>query len=247
MSIHISAQKKEIAPFVILTGDPLRARHMAHLLLVSPQLVSKVRGMEFWSGSYKGNWVTIGTSGMGFASIGIIAEELFSEYSVDVIVRVGTSGSYTEDLKLGEVVLVEASASLELEFAHNLGVPVDNNTLLPSANLNKLLESSGKKLLGKDLPKVKVHSTNTFYYYTKSFQELAELTKSACVEMESFALFATAIKHNKDSGTILTISDELWSKKKMSQEERQTKVRKMFEIALGALKEREEIIAKREI
>lgn len=183
--------------------------------------------------------MTIGTSGMGFGSIGIIAEELFKEYSVDTIVRVGTSGSYQEELRVGELVLVEASVSLEQEFAKNLGVEVTDNTLLPSNSLNQLLEASGLRVLGKPLPKVRAHSTNTFYYYTKTFQELAALTKSACVEMECFALFATALKHKRNSGAVLTISDELYSKEEMSQEERQTSLRKMFEVALGALKEKE--------
>lgn len=247
MSIHIGAKKHEIAPFVILTGDPLRASHMAQAFLTAPQRVSKVRGMEFWSGSYKGSRVTIGTSGMGFGSIGIIANELFTEYEVEVIVRVGTTGSYLEELTLEKIVLVESCFSFELEFADNLGVKVENNTIFSSPKLTKILENSAQKVLGTRIQKVKTHSTNTFYYYTKTFQELASQSGSACVEMESFALFATAQKHGKPSSTLLTVSDELWTNKSMSAEERQMSVKTMFEIALDAAKEWEMLQSKGEL
>lgn len=103
---HISCTKGEIAKIVLLPGDPLRAKYMAEKFLDNYKLVSSVRNIYFYTGEYKGTKVTIGASGMGSASMGIYAYELFSVYDVDVIIRVGSTGSYIRELNTKDPVVV---------------------------------------------------------------------------------------------------------------------------------------------
>ena len=104
MSIHISAKAGEIAPVVLMPGDPLRAKHIADNMLEAVTLVSHTRNIFFYTGKYKGVPVTVGASGMGCPSIGIYSYELYNEYGVECIVRIGTAGAYSGDMKLYDVI-----------------------------------------------------------------------------------------------------------------------------------------------
>ena len=121
MSLHISADTGEIARIVLMPGDPLRAKHIAENMLENPALVSQIRNMFFYTGTYKGVRLTIGGSGMGCPSIGIYSHELYDFYNVECIIRIGTAGAYTTDLKLFDLVNVETaySESSYAKFAHN--------------------------------------------------------------------------------------------------------------------------------
>ena len=99
MSLHISAAIGEIAPIVLLAGDPLRAKYIADNFLENPEVVSQTRNMFYYTGTYKGVRLTIGGSGMGCPSIGIYSYELFAMYNVECIIRIGTAGAYTTDLQ----------------------------------------------------------------------------------------------------------------------------------------------------
>uniref|UniRef100_A0AAU6WT66 Uridine phosphorylase n=1 Tax=Chryseobacterium endophyticum TaxID=1854762 RepID=A0AAU6WT66_9FLAO len=111
MSIHISAQKGEIAKVVLQPGDPLRAKYIAENFLENARLVNQTRGIFYYTGLYKGKEITVGASGMGFPSIGIYSFELFTEYEVETIIRIGTCGAYTTDLKVFDILNVEHAAS----------------------------------------------------------------------------------------------------------------------------------------
>ncbi|MEI8059970.1 MAG: hypothetical protein WCG67_07425, partial [Ferruginibacter sp.] len=111
MSIHISAKPGEIAKIVLMPGDPLRAKYIAEKYLQDVKLVSSTRNIFFYTGIYNGKQVTIGASGMGCPSIGIYSYELYTEYGVDCIIRIGTCGAYTTDLKLFDLINVETAAS----------------------------------------------------------------------------------------------------------------------------------------
>lgn len=100
MSVHISANKGDIAKVVLQPGDPLRAQYIAENFLENVRLVSKTRNIFYFTGEYKGKTISVGASGMGCASIGIYSYELYTEYDVDTIIRIGTCGAYTTDLKL---------------------------------------------------------------------------------------------------------------------------------------------------
>ena len=111
MSVHISAKKGEIAPVVLMPGDPLRAKYIADNFLTSPKLVSTTRNIFFFTGTYKGRTLTVGASGMGCPSIGIYSYELYTEYEVDTIIRIGTCGAYTSELKVFDLINTEKAVS----------------------------------------------------------------------------------------------------------------------------------------
>ena len=111
MSVHISAKKGEIAKTVLQPGDPLRAKYIADHFLEEVKLVSETRNIYYFTGKYKGKEISIGASGMGIPSIGIYSYELFTEFDVDTIIRIGTCGAYTNNLKLFDLLNVEFSAS----------------------------------------------------------------------------------------------------------------------------------------
>ncbi len=111
MSLHISAKSGEIAKVVLLAGDPLRAKNIADKMLENPKLVSTTRNALYFTGTYKGTPVTVGASGMGCPSIGIYSYELFKEYDVECIIRIGTAGGYTTDLKVYDVLNVNKAFS----------------------------------------------------------------------------------------------------------------------------------------
>ena len=111
MSVHISAQKGEIAKTVLQPGDPLRAKYIADNFLEDVKLVSKTRNIFYYTGLYKGKEITVGASGMGAPSIGIYSYELFTEYEVDTSIRIGTCGAYTTDLKVFDLINVDGAAS----------------------------------------------------------------------------------------------------------------------------------------
>ena len=111
MSVHISAKSGEIAKIVLIAGDPLRAKHIAENFLENSVLVSSTRNAFYFTGTYKGTSVTIGASGMGCPSIGIYSYELFNEYGVDCIIRIGTAGAYTTHSKVYDVINVNRAYS----------------------------------------------------------------------------------------------------------------------------------------
>ena len=111
MSVHISAKNGEISKIVLIAGDPLRAKHIAEEFLEEGKLVSSTRNAFYYTGTYKGTAVTVGASGMGCPSIGIYSYELFNEYGVECIIRIGTAGGYTTDLKVYDVLNVEKAFS----------------------------------------------------------------------------------------------------------------------------------------
>lgn len=232
MTPHITAKKGEIARTVFLTGCPLRAKLFAEKCLENIKQVSYVRGIGFYTGTYKGKEVTFGASGMGYGSMGIYSFELFNFYDVEKIVRLGSAGALTKDLKLFDLVLVSESLSDDYSFARNNGME-DVNLMTPSDSLNSELEISAKEK-GIDLIKGRAFSTNVFYD-SHPINEIIDKTKAICVEMESFALFTVARRLNKKASCLLTISDNLISKSCMTAEEREKSLFNMLEVALGII------------
>ena len=115
MTPHIESKKDEIAPLVIMPGDPLRAKYIAEKYLDNPKLVNKIRNMFAYTGYYKNTKVTIFASGMGVPSIGIYAYELFNFYDVQKIIRVGSCGSSKKGIKIKDTILATSSSSIEFK------------------------------------------------------------------------------------------------------------------------------------
>ena len=232
MTPHNEAEKNQIAKTVIMPGDPLRAKYIAENFLEDYKLVNKVRNMYAYTGKYNGKEVTVMSSGMGMPSIGIYSYELFKFYDVDEIIRVGSAGSYTKDLNLYDVVLVNACYS-ESSYAKTQN-GCEDNMMYASDSLNFYIKQAATE---NNIPITiaNVHSSDVFYKENNNYKELYEKYGCMCVEMESFALFHNAKVLGKKAACILTISDSLVTKEETTAEERQKSFNKMIELALKTL------------
>lgn len=230
---HNQANRGDIAKTVLMPGDPLRAKFIAEEFLENARLVNQVRGMLAYTGTYKGKEVTVMASGMGMPSIGIYSYELYTQYDVDNIIRIGSTGAYDADLKLFDVVMAERVWS-ESSFAKTQN-GCEHDTLLPSPALNEKLARAAQEA-GIPLTPVTVHSSDVFYREdtAESYHDICGKHGCACVEMESFALFHNANVLHKNAACLLTVSDSFATKEETTAEERQNAFTNMMQIALEA-------------
>ena len=233
---HISAEKGDFAKTVLMPGDPLRAKFIADTFLQDVRQVTGVRGMLVFTGTYEGRPISVMGSGMGMPSIGIYSYELYHEYGVENIIRIGSAGSYTEKAKLFDVVLVTAAYS-ESSYARTQN-GFSGDTIPPSEKLNGALRASAEKL-GIPLTEGTVHSSDVFYRETDGsrpayWERLRDEKGCLAVEMESFALFHNARVLHKNASCLLTISDSFVSPEITTPEQRQTSFTNMMKIALNA-------------
>lgn len=229
---HIQVnQEGLIAKTVLMPGDPLRAKYIAETFLTDVVCFNQVRGMYGYTGLYNGKKVSVMGSGMGMPSIGIYSYELFSNYGVENIIRIGSCGAYTAELKLYDVILASAAYS-ESSFA--LAQSGETRCVLPAnAELNKVIEKAAEEL---DIPLNigVIHSSDVFYRQHGSVHEqMYNEHKCLAVEMESFALFHNANVLNKKATCLLTVSDSLVTKEETTSAERQTAFEQMMKIALA--------------
>lgn len=230
---HNQAKKEEIAKKVLMPGDPLRAKFIAETFLENAKLVNQVRSMFAFTGTYKGEPVTVMASGMGMPSMGIYSYELFSQYDVEQIIRVGSAGAYVPELKVKDVVLVESAWS-ESSYARTQN-GYDKDIILPDKALNdKILKAAEN--LGIPVKVTRVHSSDVFYCEDNvdDYREINRKHQCTCVDMESFALFHNAGVLKKKAACLLTISDSFTSNEQTTAEERQTSFVDMMKIALDA-------------
>ena len=230
MTPHIEAKKEDIAKTVLMPGDPLRAKYIAETYLQDVKLVNKVRNIYAYTGKYKGKMVTVMASGMGIPSMAIYSYELYKFYDVDNIIRIGTAGAYSKDLKIRDVILANSAYSLS-SYAKVQGY--DSELIQSSEKLNEIIR---KTAISKNISikEGTVHSTDVFYG-DEDINDLYFNKKCLCVEMESFALFYNALKQNKNAACILTISDNLDTKEEISSLDRQQSLDDMIELALDAM------------
>lgn len=227
---HNNALKGQIAKTVLMPGDPLRAKKIAETYLDNVVQFNDVRNMFGYTGTYKGHPISVMGSGMGMPSIGIYSYELYSQYDVQRIIRIGSAGSYQADVKVYDVVLATAAFS-ESSYAKT-AFDYDEPIQLPTPSLNAKLEAAAKTL---NIPLVKgtIHSSDVFYRQTQDLlARTIEKQHLVAVEMESFALFANARYLKKEAACVLTISDSLVTHEVTTAEERQNSFTKMMEIAL---------------
>jgi len=219
-----------IAKTVLMPGDPLRAKYIAETFLEDVVQFNEVRGMLGYTGKYNGKEISVMGSGMGMPTIGIYSYELFTNYNVENIIRIGSAGSYDADVKLYDVILADSAWS-ESTYAKIAG-GFDQDTLEASEELNKQVEAYALEL-GIPIKRGKIHSSDVFY--RKNFDDyktIHEKQGCICVEMESFALFANAKILGKKAACLLTISDSLVTHEATSAEQRQVSFNEMMKIAL---------------
>ncbi len=232
---HIACGKEDIAPLVIMPGDPLRAKYIAENFLSDAKLVSDTRGMFLYTGFYKNVRVSVMGSGMGMPSMSIYAFELFYFFGVEKIIRVGTCGGLVPELKVPDLILADSSYN-EGNFAYSYNGDL-THLVYPSKELNDLILNTAKEL-NLEIYKGTVMSTEQFGFYSDNEHVLARIPKNIKVigeEMESFALFHIADSFHKQASCILTVVDSKYSLEFMSQEDREKSLNDSITLALESI------------
>lgn len=229
MSVHIEAKVGEIADKILLPGDPLRAKYIAENFLTEPVLYNNVRGMLGYTGTYKGERVSVQGTGMGMPSATIYAHELINSYGVKRLIRVGTCGGLQKDVHVRDLVLAQAAATSSSMIEKNFQM----FHFPPIADFNLLMKAYevGKKQ-GFNIHVGNVLSEDTFYK-----DDMAETMKLAelgvlGVEMEAAALYYLGAKFNVETLGIMTVSDHIITGEETSAEERQSTFNEMIEVGL---------------
>ncbi len=232
MSTHIGAKKGDIAKSVLMPGDPLRAKFIAENFLQSPKLYNEVRGMLGYTGTYKGVPVSVQGSGMGMPSMGIYSWELYTQFDVENIVRVGTAGSFHESVKVGDIV-AGIAASTGSSYVESFDLP---GAYAPNASWELLtkLKDAGEEA---NLPFVvgNIVSSDAFYDTNEDWWKKWAKMGVMAVEMEAAALYMNAAYHKKNALAIVTISDHFVTGESTDSKTRETKFTNMMELALEAV------------
>lgn len=229
MSVHIAAKNGEIADTVLLPGDPKRAKWIAENFLENAVCYTDIRGMLGFTGTYKGKRISVQGTGMGIPSMSIYITELMKDYGVKTLIRVGSAGSYQEDVKIRDIV-VALSTSTDSNINNRR---FKGASFAPTVNfdlLSKVLKTAEEKNI-----KIKagnILTSDEFYNDDPSyFKKWAEFGVLA-VEMETAALYTLASKYKARALSLLTISDSLVSPEITSSEEREKTFNEMIELAL---------------
>lgn len=233
---HNKANPGDIAKIVLMSGDPLRIKAIAEKYLKDVRLVNDIRNIYAYTGTYKGVELTVMAHGMGIPSMGIYAYELFKFYGVEKIIRLGSCGAYSPDLKMLDIVLVDKSYT-ESNFAYTL-----DNEKVTIAESNKTLNNKIKKVAEEkeiNIVEGDVTSTDCFDWYmsdlSKYIERIPKDVNVIAAEMESFALFYLANKFGKEASCLLTVVDSHYNKEELSAEERENKLDKMSKLALESI------------
>ena len=227
--IHMNAKKEDIADVVLLPGDPLRAKYIAENFLQDAKEVTNVRNMLGFTGTYKGKKVTVMGSGMGMPSIGIYSYELFAFYGVENIIRIGSCGSYQENIDLYDIIICQGSCT-DSNFASQYNLNGTFSALGSYELVEKAVLAAKKKNARYHVGNIM--SSDVFYGADKDAWKKWANMGVLGVEMESYALYCNAAYLHKKALTILTVSDSFTSKKETTAEERQNSFTQMMEIAL---------------
>ena len=229
---HIEAQAGDFAETVLMPGDPLRAKFIAENFLDDVKCVTKVRNMFGYTGTYKGKRISVMGSGMGVPSISIYATELYRDYGVEKIIRIGACGAIRDDIKIRDIVIGMA-ASTDSNVNRQRISNVDFAACADFSLLKSVVDTAEK--LGKS-----VHVGNIFtadLFYTPQPEIFATLEKYGvlAVEMEAAGLYGVAAEYGKKALTVLTVSDHIKTGEQTTAEERQTTFKDMMEITLESI------------
>ena len=226
---HIRAKEGDFAKTVLMPGDPLRAKYIAETYLENPELVTDVRNMLGFTGTYKGKRISVQGTGMGIPSMSIYITELMKDYGVKTLIRVGSAGSYQEDIKIRDIV-VALSTSTDSNINNRR---FKGASFAPTVNfdlLSKVLKTAEEKNI-----KIKagnILTSDEFYNDDPTYFKKWAAFGVLAVEMETAALYTLASKYKAKALSILTISDSLVSPEITSSEEREKTFNEMIELAL---------------
>ncbi len=229
ISQSISVEDGEIAKVVLLPGDPLRAKYVADHYLENPVCFNTVRNMLGYTGTYHGKKISVMGSGMGIPSMGIYATELYTQFGVEALIRIGSAGGITENVKVRDVVIAMA-ASTNSSYGAAYGLP---GYFTPTADYGMLEESvKAARKLKVNIAVGQVYSSDFFYYPQPDINQKMRDLGILAVEMETAGLYWTAAACHKKALSILTVSDHLFTGESLSAIERQESFHDMMEIAL---------------
>lgn len=226
---HINATPDDFAKTVLMPGDPLRAKFIAENFLTNAKLVNNVRGIQGYTGDYKGEKVSVMASGMGMPSIGIYTYELFNFFEVDNIMRIGSAGSLNMDVKVRDIVMA-MGASTNSDYAKQFELPGTYAPIASYPMLKTAIEEAEKN--GANYHVGNVLSSDTFYDDRADANEKWAKMGIMCIEMETAALYMNAVRAGKNALGIFTISDHILTGESLSAEQRQNSFTQMMEIAL---------------
>lgn len=233
MTPHIEAKKEDIASIVIMPGDPSRATMIAENYLKDYKLVNNVRGMYAYTGYYNDKLVTVMASGMGMPSMGIYAYELYKFYDVEKIIRIGSCGAYSEDLKLFDIVLVD-----ETYTEGNFALAFNNENVhkvQASTKLNEQIMDTANKLDIK-INKCNILTNECFDAYIDVEKMLNRIDyEPKAAEMEAFALFFIAKTLNKEAACLITVVDCIYDNQSVTAIEREKSLTTMITLALSSV------------
>ena len=229
MSIHINAEKGQIAQSILLPGDPLRAKHIAENYLTGAKCFNEIRGMLGYTGTYKGVPVSVMGTGMGMPSMGIYSWELMTEYDVENLIRIGTCGAFSENAKLNDIIL-SIAASTDSNFSHAFSVP---NSYAPCASWDLLKKAyDANKELGYQLTAGNTVSCDVFYETEPDWWHKWSKMGVLGVEMEAAALYMNAAYNNKNALAMMTVTDQFITGQRATTEERLNANDNMIKLAL---------------
>lgn len=231
---HIEARPGDFAELVLMPGDPLRAQALAESALDDVRQVNTVRNMFAFTGRWKGRPVSIMGSGMGMPSISIYAHELFEQFGVERIVRVGTCGGLIPDLELGELLLATAASTDSAMNRQRFG----GLDYAPTGDF-AMLRALARHAEAAELPfrAGEVFSTDYFYHPDPGFNERLAAQGILALDMETAALYGLARSLGKRAATVLTVSDVIPTARHYTPAERQAAFGAVADVVLGALLE----------
>lgn len=229
-TVHNKAEKGQIAKTVLMPGDPLRAKYVADNFLKDAVLVNNVRGVQGHTGTWKGVPVTVMASGMGMPSIGIYSWELYSEYEVENIIRIGTTGALQEELELRDVILAQAACT-DSSYTKRFGV---TGSFAPIADYRLLRAAEDcASELGLNVRVGNILSSDMFYY-AEGMSEAEAWKKLGvmAIEMEAAALYTNAAYFHRRALCIGTVTDHIFRAEYLDAKDRQSSLDQMIRLAL---------------
>ena len=229
MSVHINAKKGQIAEVVLMPGDPLRAKYITEHYLTDVEQYNSVRNMFGYTGLYKGQRVSVQGSGMGIPSMMIYANELYTEFGVEKIIRIGSAGSIQTDVNVRDIVLAQGATTDSSIITNIFQGQVNFAPLASFELLDKAYHLAKER--GATVHVGNILSSDRFYNAELNKQKLQEYGVLA-IEMEAAGLYALAAQHKKQALAIVTISDHILTGEETTAEEREKTFNEMMEIAL---------------
>lgn len=229
---HIEAKQGEFAKTVLMPGDPLRAKFIADNFLENVKCVTRVRNILGYTGTYKGKPISVMGSGMGIPSISIYATELYKDYGVESIIRIGSCGAVRDDVKIRDII-IGMGASTDSNVNRMRFNNVDFAALADFSLLKKVVDTAER--LSQDVRVGNIFTADLFYTPQPEMFKTMEKYGVLAVEMEAAGLYGVAAEFGKKALTVLTVSDHIKTGEQTTADERETTFKDMMELTLEAI------------